>query len=110
MKIIIKRDDQVVIDAGRSKGKRGRVLMIYPTTRRALVEGANMMNKATRPNPRLNQPGGFVKKEAPIHMSNLLLYCPTCDKGVRIKKVKNKDGKINRICKKCNNAIDKGKK
>ena len=109
MKTIIKRDDQVIVDAGRSKGKRGRIIKIYYDTGRALVEGANIISKATKPNPRVNQPGGFVKKEAPVHISNLLLFCPTCNKGVKVKRVKEKDGKIKRICKKCNNAIDKGK-
>jgi large subunit ribosomal protein L24 len=110
MNTIIKRDDQVIVDAGRSKGKRGRVLKVFYESGRALVEGANMINKATRPNPRLNQPGGFVKKEASIHLSNLLLFCTTCDKGVKVKRVKSENGKIQRICKKCNNPIDKGKK
>jgi large subunit ribosomal protein L24 len=110
MKTNLRRDDQVVVDVGRSKGKRGRILHIFPDKNRALVEGANIITKATRPNPRINQPGGFVKKESSIHISNLLFFCPTCDKGVRIKKVKGEDGKIKRMCRKCNNPLDKGGK
>lgn len=110
MKTKFKRDDQVVVDAGRSKGKRGRILRIIPQTGRAIVEGANIITKATRPNPRINQPGGFVKKESSIHISNILFFCPTCNKGVRIKKIKDEKGMFRRACSKCNNLLDKGGK
>jgi large subunit ribosomal protein L24 len=67
----IRRDDTVEVLAGRDRGKRGRVLRVYPKKARALVEGVNFINKATRPDARTNQVGGFVKKECPIHISNL---------------------------------------
>jgi len=67
----IRRDDIVEVLTGRDRGKRARVLRVYPRRDRALVEGVNFINKAARPDPKLNQPGGFVKKESPIHVSNL---------------------------------------
>ncbi len=109
MRTLIKRDDMVVVNSGRSKGKKGRVLRIYPETDRALVEGVNLVTKATKPDPRMNQPGGFVKKEGTIHVTNLLLYCSACDRGVRIRKVRSPDGKLQRLCTRCQGAIGKGK-
>ncbi len=67
----IRRDDVVEVLAGRDRGKRGRVLRVYPKKDRALVEGVNFVTKAMRPDAKLNQSGGFVKKESLIHVSNL---------------------------------------
>jgi large subunit ribosomal protein L24 len=67
----IRRDDIVEVLAGRDRGKRARVLRVYPRKGRALVEGVNFITKATRPDPKLNQSGGFVTKESLINVSNL---------------------------------------
>lgn len=67
----IRRDDIVEVLAGRDRGKRARVLRVYPKKERALVEGVNFITKAMRPDPKLNQSGGFLKKESLIHISNL---------------------------------------
>jgi large subunit ribosomal protein L24 len=67
----IRRDDIVEVLAGRDRGKRARVLRVYPRKGRALVEGVNFITKATRPDPKLNQSGGFVTKESLIDVSNL---------------------------------------
>jgi large subunit ribosomal protein L24 len=67
----IRRDDIVEVLAGRDRGKRARVLRVYPSKERALVEGVNFITKAVRPDAKLNQTGGFVKKESLIHLSNL---------------------------------------
>ena len=104
----IKRDDTVVVIAGRDKGKRGKVLRVYPDNGRALVEGINFITKAVKPNPQLNQSGGFVTKEAAIVLSNLMLHCSTCQKGVKTSVRVSPDGEKERICKKCNGAISKG--
>ena len=92
MKRSIKRDDTVIVISGRSKGKKGRVLRVFPGTNRALVEGVNLITKATKPDPRNNQPGGFVKKEGTIHISNLLHYDSASDKGVRREKAAEMGG------------------
>jgi large subunit ribosomal protein L24 len=70
-KVHIRRDDIVEVLAGRDRGKRARVLRVYPRKARALVEGVNFITKAVRPDAKLNQAGGFVKKESLIHLSNL---------------------------------------
>jgi large subunit ribosomal protein L24 len=71
IKVHIRRDDVVEVLAGRDRGKKGRVLRVYPRKARALVEGINFINKAVRPDAKTNQTGGFVKKESLIHVSNL---------------------------------------
>jgi len=101
----IKRGDSVLVVAGRDKGKRGKVIRVFPDDDRALVEGVNFITKATRPNPQLNQTGGFVTKESTIALSNIVIYCDTCQKGVRTSVRKNPQGKSERICKKCNGVV-----
>ena len=71
IKAHIRRDDIVEVLAGRDRGKRARVLRVYPKKERALVEGVNFITKAMRPDAKLNQSGGFLKKESLIHISNL---------------------------------------
>jgi large subunit ribosomal protein L24 len=67
----IRRDDVVEVLAGRDRGKKGRVLRVFPKKARALVEGVNFINKAVRPDAKMNQTGGFVRKEGLVHVSNL---------------------------------------
>jgi large subunit ribosomal protein L24 len=73
MKIKIKRNDQVVVIAGKSKGKTGRVLRIIVAKQRVLVEGVGMIKKHVKPNPQRNIAGGILEQEAPIHISNVML-------------------------------------
>ena len=101
----IKRGDNIMVIAGRDKGKRGKVIRIYPDAGRALIEGINFITKATKPNPQLNQQGGFVSRESTIAVSNVMLYCDTCQKGTRTGVRKTPEGKSERICKKCNGVI-----
>jgi large subunit ribosomal protein L24 len=72
-KIKIKRNDQVVVIAGKSKGKTGRVLRIIVAKQRVLVEGVGMIKKHVKPNPQRNIAGGILEQEAPIHISNVML-------------------------------------
>lgn len=106
VKAHIRRDDIVSVIAGRDKGKRGRVLRVSPDKKVAFVEGINTLVKAIRPDPQVQQSGGFVRREGPISLSNLQLYCPTCEKPVRVSKKISGDRK-ERICKKCGNPIGK---
>ena len=78
----IRKGDQVVVTTGREKGKRGAVLRVLAT--RVLVEGVNRVKKHTRPNPMKGQAGGIVDKEAPIHISNVMLVNPATGKGDRV--------------------------
>jgi large subunit ribosomal protein L24 len=79
----IRKGDQVVVIAGREKGKRGTVLRVYPTGR-VLVEGVNRVKKHQRPNPMKGQTGGIVDQEAPLHVSNVMLVNPATGKGDRV--------------------------
>jgi large subunit ribosomal protein L24 len=79
----IRTGDQVVILAGRDKGKRGAVLRVLPDDR-VVVEGVNIVKRHTRPNPQKNVTGGIIDKEAPVHRSNVALYNATTGKGERV--------------------------
>ncbi len=102
-KIYIRKGDMVSVLAGDDKGKTGRVLEVQRTKGRAIVEGINMITKATKPTAQYPN-GGLVKKEAPIHISNLNLIDPKSGKPTRVS-VKRVDGKKVRISKKSNQEI-----
>ena len=100
-KLHIKKGDIVYVNAGASKGKTGRVLDVIVEKQRAIVEGVNMVSKATKPNAK-NPQGGLVKKEAPIHISNLN---PVEDgEPVRVGRIE-KNGKLVRVSKKSGREI-----
>ena len=80
----IRRDDLVVIMTGKDRGASGKVLRVLPSKGRVVVEGVNMIKRATRANPQKNIKGGIVEKEAPIAISNVLLNDPEKGKGTRI--------------------------
>ena len=102
-KLHIKKGDTVYVLAGEDRGKTGRVLSVEPAKARAIVEGINMVTKATKPSAQHPQ-GGLVKKEAPIHISNLNLVDPKTGKPTRIA-IKREGGKVVRISKKSNQEI-----
>ena len=89
----IKKDDQVIVIAGKDKGKTGRVLKVFPAKERAVVEHINVIKKAQRPTQE-NQQGGFIEIEAPIHISNIMLDDKKTNKptrvGVKVLKDKSK--------------------
>ena len=102
-KMHIKKGDTVYVLAGEDRGKTGRVLEVQPSKMRAIVEGVNIVTKATKPTAQHPQ-GGLIKKEAPIHISNLNLVDPKTGKPTRIA-IKREDGKGVRISKKSNQEI-----
>ena len=104
MKLHIKKNDTVFVNAGESKGKTGEVLKVITEKQRAIVEGVNMVSKSTKPSAKHPQ-GGIVKQEAPIHISNLNLIDPKSGKPTRISLKKNEDGKTVRIAKKSGGEI-----
>jgi len=101
----IKKNDNVLVMSGKEKGKRGRVIAVYPSTNRLLVEKLNMIKRHTRPNQQLKQ-GGIVEKESPMAASNARLICPKCDKPTAVIRKAQGDGMRSRICKSCNATID----
>ena len=103
----VKKDDEVLILAGKDRGKSGRVLRVFPVKKRAVVENMNMLRKHTRPNPQKNIKGGVVERESPIHLANLMVICRECGKPTRVSYSLLSDGKKVRTCRKCNGTIDK---
>ena len=100
----IKKDDDVVVTAGRDKGKRGAVVRVLDDGR-LVVSGVNMVKKNQRPNPYLNQPGGIVDMEAPIQVSNVMIYNDETDKPDRVG-IRVEDGKRVRFFKSTDKPID----
>ena len=98
IKLHIKKGDKVIVLAGDDKGKTGKVLNVDREKMRATVEGVNFVTKSTKPSAK-NPQGGFVKVEAPIHISNLSLIDPKTKKATRIAIKVNADGKKVRIAK-----------
>jgi large subunit ribosomal protein L24 len=103
-KLHIKKGDMVMINSGEDKGYQGKVLEVFPKKYKAIVEGANLVSKHTKPNAQ-NTEGGIVKQEAPIHLSNLMLIDPKEGKPTRIGRKLNKDGKLVRFAKKSGEEI-----
>lgn len=103
-KIHIKKGDTVFVNAGESKGQQGRVLEVIRSTERAIVEGINLVSKHTKPNAKAPQ-GGIIKKEASVHVSNLMLIDPTSGKPTRIGRKAGSNGKLVRYSKKSGEEI-----
>lgn len=100
----IKKGDTVVVISGEYKGTEGKVLEMVTKTDKAIVEGVNLISKATKPNAKSPQ-GGIVKKEAPIHISNLMLVNPASGKPTKIGRKVNDKGKLVRYSKKTGEEI-----
>ena len=100
----IHENDEVVVIAGKDKGRRGRVMRVEGD--RVVVEGANKVKKAVRPNPQKNEKGGLISREMSIHNSNVMLYNPANQKGERIAYRHLEDGKKIRCFKSDGKAID----
>ena len=103
----VRKNDNVMVMAGRDRGKRGRVLKVFPDRNRVVVEGVNFIKRHTRPNPRANVKGGIVEREASVHASNVQIVCPECGVPTRIGRQLLGDGRKVRICRKCDGAVDK---
>jgi len=101
----VKTGDRVMIIAGKDKGKTGNVTKTMPAESKVVVEGANMITKAQRPNPMAGVQGGLVKMEAPLDSSNVMIVCPSCEKVTRVKTEVRDDKKV-RVCKKCGEKLD----
>ncbi len=103
----IRRNDNVVVTAGKDRGKRGRVLKVLRDENRLIVEGVNFISRHTKPNPQKNIKGGVMKREASLHASNVQLICPECGAQTRIGHKPLGDGRKVRICRKCRGVVDK---
>jgi large subunit ribosomal protein L24 len=103
-KINIKKGDTVMVITGESKGQKGRVLEVDRDKDRAIVENINLVSKHTKPNSKAPQ-GGIIKKEAPVHISNLMLLDPSSGKPTRVGKRLNEKDKLVRYSKKSGEEI-----
>lgn len=102
----IAKNDIVEVIAGNDRGKRGKVLKVLPKTDRVLVEGANFIHRHTKPRSQGEQ-GGIIEKEAPINVSNVMLVCTKCNKGVRVHTKVLADKTKTRTCTQCGEMIER---
>ena len=103
IKLHIRKGDNVIVLAGRDKGKTGKVQKVLVSEQRAIVEGINMVSKSTKPSAQ-NPQGGIVKQEAPIHISNLSLIDPKSGKATRVS-IKHEGKNVIRVAKKSGEEI-----
>jgi len=96
----IKKNDQVLVIAGKDKGAKGRVLRVFPARQMAIVERVNLAKRHTRQNPQKGVQGGILEKEAPIHLSNLMVIDPQSGAPTRIRRERHADGTYSRVAKK----------
>lgn len=99
----IKKDDAVLIISGKDKGRKGKVLRVFPKENRVLVEGMNLKKRHRRPR-KAGEKGQILEMPAPVDISNLKLICPKCGKSTRVGYKIERERKF-RICKKCNQEI-----
>jgi len=106
-KFSLRKNDMIEVIAGREKGKTGKILKVDSKNGRVTVEKVNLVKRHTRAT--MNNAGGIVEKELPLHYSNVLLFCPKCNRGVRHgnKVTEGKEGQSKkRVCKRCGEGLD----
>jgi large subunit ribosomal protein L24 len=103
--ILLKKNDLVEVLSGREKGKTGKILRVVRDKNQVVVEKVNMIKRHSRPSPTTGQ-GGIIEKEAPLHVSKVMLICPKCAKGGRFRVTTTADQKKSRVCLKCKELID----
>ena len=101
----VKKDDQVMVMAGKEKGKTGKLLRVIAKKEGALIEKVNFVKRHSRPSGQ-NRQGGIIEKEAPVPLSNIMIICAKCTVPVKVGRKILDDGKRVRYCKKCGEHID----
>lgn len=101
----IKAGDTVEVIGGNDKGSRGTVRVVHPKEQRVVVSGVKLVKKAQRRTANMRTEPGIIEMEAPIHVSNVMLVCPRCDKPTRIGFEVSGEGRV-RVCRKCKENID----
>ena len=102
----IKKGDLVQVISGRDKGKTGKILSVVTNKQKIFVEKLNLIKRHTRPNQK-NRQGGIIEKEAPLHISKVMLVCSNCGKPARVGIRQLEDGNKLRICRRCEEVIEK---
>jgi large subunit ribosomal protein L24 len=103
--IHLKKNDLVEVLSGREAGKTGKILKIIRDKNQVVVEKVNIIKRHTRPSPTTGQ-GGIIEREAPLHVSKVMLICPKCAKAGRFQMTTTADQKKSRVCRKCKELID----
>ena len=103
-KLHVKKGDTVLVIAGKSTGKKGKIIEVVTEKSRVVVEGVNIIKRHTKPTQKMPQ-GGIMEREAPIHSSNVMFYCGKCNRPARVAKKFLENGEKIRVCKKCGEAI-----
>jgi large subunit ribosomal protein L24 len=101
----IKLNDNVLVIAGKNKGKKGKVLKTLVNKGKVVVEKVNIITKHVKKTQ--SKPGSKIQYEAPVNVSNVMVICPNCSKAVRVGYIKLETGKKQRVCKKCKESLDK---
>jgi large subunit ribosomal protein L24 len=101
----LRKDDTVMVIAGRERGKTGKVLRVLPERNRVLIERINLVKRHTKPRG-VQQPGGIVEREASLHLSNVLPICGRCNKPTRVGHRRLEDGRGLRVCRRCGELLD----
>ena len=106
MSMRIKKNDQVRVISGKNKGKEGKILRRIPSKDLVVVEGVNVVSRHVKPSQK-NPQAGIIKQEAPIYAAKVMLVCPQCGAATRVGSSFLESGKKVRVCKKCNEIIDR---
>ena len=101
----IRKNDNVLVIAGKDKGKKGKVRFAYPKDNRVIVEGVNFRKKASKARGAMKQ-AGIIDLEAPLHISDVMLLCNKCNKPTRVGFESLQDGRRVRVCRACREVID----
>ena len=101
----IRKEDTVLVVAGKDNGKKGKVRQIKPKDKTLIIEGVNIVKRHMKPRGQARQ-AGIIEREAPIQISNVMLICPKCSKPVRVQSRILEDGKHVRVCGKCDEVVN----
>ncbi len=104
MSLFVRKDDNVMVVAGKERGKTGKVIKVLPKKSRLFIERVNLVKRHTRPRT-AQQPGGIVEKEASIHVSNVMIMCDPCNAPVRVGYKILEDGQKARVCRRCGQGL-----
>jgi large subunit ribosomal protein L24 len=107
VEINVRKNDRVVVIAGKDRGKKGRVIEVLPRKRKVIVEGVNVIKRHNKANTRRGVQGGIIERESPIDVSNVMVVCPHCGEPSRTGHQVLSDGQRTRACKRCGAAIEK---
>jgi len=106
VEINVRKNDRVMVIAGKDKGRSGRVIEVQPRKHKVLVEGVNVVKRHSKANTRSGVQGGILERESPIDVSNVMVICPHCGQPTRVGHQVLEDGQRHRACKKCGAAIE----